>query len=577
MKLKTAPEDFVVTELARWEEDPEGDYRIYRVRKRKMTTFEAIDLIRDHTGAEGEALTYAGLKDRQAVAVQHVALRGLELRGKIPGLRCDLVGRARHPLTSRHLLGNRFEIIVRELDHASAGLFCGRAREVAEHGLPNYFGEQRFGNIRAGQAFLARELILGRHEEALRLLLATPGRFDPPADVARKQVIARLWGNWRLIAEKVRGGPHPSILRDLARHPGDYAGALDRMPARTRAIHMLSYQAYIWNEAVTRYLGHHLPHKGLLEAPYCCDRFVFWKPPRGRHRAVLNRLKGLSFPLIDHESKLEDPDIRLAIDSVLVAEGIPRREFRAKGVPSAFFKEVPRALILEPEDLTVSEVEADEKNRGKARLRLAFTLPPGAYATLVLSRIFSSRPYDPDHQIDRTWIEGHEPEPRPPEPKKPKKTKKKPRQAEVAEEPEVEAETAVRAVTETAVAAVTEAAVAAVAEAAVAADAERAPAAGDAPESPDEQAPAPKAKKRASKKDKPTVWKGLDAKRARREARAASARRAEKSKKDEAHSRERRRRRRKARKEKRAAEGSKTSPAAGEPGPAAPEASGEGE
>ena len=74
MKLKSRPEDFRVTELAEWDEDPQGDHRVYRITKTKMTTFEAVDRIREAVGLSGEGVSYAGLKDKQAVKADMDAL-----------------------------------------------------------------------------------------------------------------------------------------------------------------------------------------------------------------------------------------------------------------------------------------------------------------------------------------------------------------------------------------------------------------------------------------------------------------------------------------------------------------------
>ena len=243
MKFKDCPEDFRVRELAAWDEVPGGDYRVYRVRKRKLTTFEAIDRIRNHTGATGQSLSYAGLKDRQSISTQHLAIKERDIRGRIPGLRIDLIGRTDAPLSSRNLRGNHFEIVVRDLEPEEAERYCGRAREVIDCGLPNHFDEQRFGAIRAGQGFIARELIQGSYERALQALLAMPGPYDSQAQLARKVTIRRHWGQWPLIAKQVRGSPLQVMLEDLARNPGHFVPVLNRMPARTRAVHLLAYQA----------------------------------------------------------------------------------------------------------------------------------------------------------------------------------------------------------------------------------------------------------------------------------------------------------------------------------------------
>lgn len=406
MKIKNSPEDFRVTELAQWDSHPKGEYRIYKIRKRKLTTLEAVDRIRRDVGVSVDELAYLGLKDRQAITTQYISLKGRDIRNRIPGLHCKFMSRSEQPLTMDKLQGNRFEIVVRGLRHDQCAFFQHRARAVPEMGLPNYFDDQRFGSVRAGQGFPARALLLGQYEDAVKQILAVPGEYDPPAELARKAIIRRFWGNWPLIAKKVRGSQNQQLLEDLARKPGDYRGLFNRMPTRTRAVHMLAYQSYIWNESVGRYLQSLWPEKGLCQSYYAVDRHVFWRLPiSGKQWDLVKRLRSTQFPLINHETRPKDPEMRTAIWETLKAEGLQFAHFQMKYVERAFFLEVPRDIVLSPQDLNVSEPEKDDENRGCFKLTLSFSLPPGAYATLVLKRIFKTHPFDSEHILERTWHE----------------------------------------------------------------------------------------------------------------------------------------------------------------------------
>ena len=110
MRLKASPEDFRVDELVEWQPDPRGAHAIYRVRKRKLTTFEAMRLIAARCRVPLDRLSYVGLKDRQGLTTQFFSVEGGELRGRVPGLHYELVGRSREKLSSANLRGNEFEI-----------------------------------------------------------------------------------------------------------------------------------------------------------------------------------------------------------------------------------------------------------------------------------------------------------------------------------------------------------------------------------------------------------------------------------------------------------------------------------
>ena len=58
------------------------------------------------------------------------------------------------------------------------------------------------------------------------------------------------------------------------------------------------------------------------------------------------------------------------------------------GATQIHFDPEERPLLVQPGKLVVGESRPDELNRGRQRVNLAFTLPPGAYATLVVKRLF---------------------------------------------------------------------------------------------------------------------------------------------------------------------------------------------
>jgi tRNA pseudouridine13 synthase len=73
--------------------------------------------------------------------------------------------------------------------------------------------------------------------------------------------------------------------------------------------------------------------------------------------------------------------------------------------PQLFFKHEERPLFVVPGKLRVNEPRNDELNRGRLKLNLSFTLPPGAYATLVVRRVFwfAAETRRSDAPVGRPW------------------------------------------------------------------------------------------------------------------------------------------------------------------------------
>jgi tRNA pseudouridine13 synthase len=174
MKLKQRPQDFRVTELLDFEESRDGEFFVHRLRKERMDTLEALDRIARAAGVKRPSLAYAGLKDRQAVTEQYISILGKRIDHEEEGLSCKFVGRSNEAISSKMSRGNRFRIIVRDLSRFDATRLRRNKASVTQHGLPNYFDDQRFGCLEHGQGLVALSLAKGRPDEALRRLIARP-------------------------------------------------------------------------------------------------------------------------------------------------------------------------------------------------------------------------------------------------------------------------------------------------------------------------------------------------------------------------------------------------------------------
>ena len=387
MRIKQRPRDFRVAEEVKIPLDPGGEHYVYRIAKRKITTFDAVRRLAKAAGVPLGSVSYCGLKDKQSHSLQHVSIKGRRLEARVEGLRVELVGRSQEAISSGNLVRNRFAIVIRDLDSDQVTHARRRLSMVRREGVVRYFDDQRFGAIRYGQGFLARDLISGNHEQALRRLVATPSPLDRSEDHAVKVLFRDYWGQWDRVCQRLGARRFARIAQYLRKHPQDFAGAFVRMEAKERALHLFSYQSYIWNESAAGLVRRLMKGKGgVQEAPYLCGSLVF--PADVADAMLLERLARLDVPLVDHELEIDDPDVRTSVLEVLQREGLTMEGFRVRDVPGAFFRAEPRALMVRPRQLRLGRPEPDEENPGRTRATLRFTLPPGCYATVVLKRLF---------------------------------------------------------------------------------------------------------------------------------------------------------------------------------------------
>ncbi len=150
-RIRTTPEDFFVEEIDAFAPDGTGEHLLLAIEKRGMNTAFAAQRIAAWAGVPESAIGYAGMKDRHAVTRQRfsVQLPGREAPDiatlESDGLRVLAVARHTRKLQRGALRGNRFVLSLRDVV-GDAKAIEHRLGELATHGFPNYFGEQRFGH-----------------------------------------------------------------------------------------------------------------------------------------------------------------------------------------------------------------------------------------------------------------------------------------------------------------------------------------------------------------------------------------------------------------------------------------------
>ena len=256
-RMRESPEDFRVDEVDGFEPSGSGEHLLLDIEKRGMNTGFAAKRIAEWAGVPESAIGYAGMNHRHAVTRQRfsVHLPGREAPD-VAGLQDDalrVLGQARHArkLPRGALAGNRFDLVLRDVQ-GDADAIDTRLRAIASRGVPNYFGEQRFGHG-GGNVAEALAMFAGRRvRREQRGLLLSAARSELFNRVLAARVAEDRWDRpldgeaWILDGNRSVFGPVPfddvlaARLRDFDIHPsgplwgrgelrtGDVALALER-------------------------------------------------------------------------------------------------------------------------------------------------------------------------------------------------------------------------------------------------------------------------------------------------------------------------------------------------------------
>ena len=331
-RIRGTPEDFQVEELPGFEPSGSGEHLLLTIEKRGINTAFAAKRIAQWAGVEEMAIGYAGLKDRNALTRQRFSVHlPKKVAPELPALDLD-DGDERLRVLEHHwharklprgaLAGNRFVLVLRDV-HGEREAIERRLRLIGDRGVPNYFGEQRFGrggdNLGAALAMFSGRRVR-RDQRGLLLSAARSALFN-------RVLAARVAdGSWD------GGGP-----------AGDHTGS----------------DGEVW----------------MLDG----SRSVFG--PEAFDETIARRLASFDIhptgPLWGR-GELRSAGVVRALEQAALA-GEESARLRA-GLEAAGLRQERRALRLRPQDL-------QWRWQVDGALEVTFALPPGTYATVVLAEL----------------------------------------------------------------------------------------------------------------------------------------------------------------------------------------------
>ncbi|MHC4975933.1 MAG: tRNA pseudouridine(13) synthase TruD [Planctomycetota bacterium] len=394
--LRQHPEDFLVEEIPLYSPSGSGEHRYLLIEKRGLPTLEATSILTRHMGVRRRDVGYAGLKDKHAVTRQWISVYDTHAKNTdlatLRDERIAILEESRHAnkLRRGHLRGNRFSITIREpvgtLDQASRTLDL-----LASHGVPNRFGEQRFG-IRGNNHILGRAIILERYDEFLAELLG-PTR-ERRGDSEARELYTR--GDYaRAINAFPRGARAECLVLKALVDGLSGRAIINRVDETSRMFWISAFQSHIFNHVLDQRL-----ESETLDTLRLGDIATLMRDGKG----------GSTFPVTQED--LDDPRTPQRLKEFDLSPTGPlwgARMTRASGDVDRIELEALDATGVGLDDLLAfSRLHSDRLMKGDRRplriplmdascepvndergdaIRCHFSLPPGAFATTVMDEI----------------------------------------------------------------------------------------------------------------------------------------------------------------------------------------------
>jgi len=397
-RIRQRPEDFLVEESPLYQPCGQGEHIYLLLEKKNLSTHQLVGIVARHFGVRRQAVGYAGMKDKNAITRQVMSIH-------VPGKSVDDFPMLQHTgvtvlwadmhtnkLRLGHLRGNRFSIRIRDVP-ATAVLAANKTlTALARTGVPNFFGEQRFG-IRLNNHRLGRLDLLHDWRALLDELLGPDPDF-PHLNTASRACYAKgdYENAWRSFPNAQRS--ERAALRALMR------GATPRRAVQAitdtdRHFWISAFQSAVFNRVVAARMND--PELGLgrlVEGDLAfrhANGAVFRIIPEELEKTELvERLEKFE---ISPSGPIWGPRMTRAFARIGTMED---EAFKASGVPDEALERAARRFsslsgqrraarvpLIDP------EIEGGVDEHGSF-VRLAFELPAGSFATIVLREIMKT-------------------------------------------------------------------------------------------------------------------------------------------------------------------------------------------
>lgn len=378
---KEHPEDFQVEEIPSYPCSGNGEHLYLWIEKEGISTHELLTQLKRGLQVNQREIGYAGLKDARARTRQMISvparsaarLDKLQLR-KARILQSQLHG---NKLRLGHLAGNRFTIKLRDTHPDAEQRATTILRKLEQLGVPNRFGEQRYG-VLGNSATLGLLLLQKNYLQFCRELLGDPSLIRN--------------NEWQAAATAYRQDKLPECLKLLPQHmtnerrlirtlldgKGHRQAALT-LPHNLLRLYLSACQSHLFDQLLTQRLPNlQQLHKGDLAYKHvngACFQVedAASEQPRADRFEISPTAPLFGFKVMQATGFTGEKE-----HALLTATGLTLASWRSeKGL----------AMPGERRPLRVPLLQAKIAAANPADITLSFSLPKGSYATSVLSEI----------------------------------------------------------------------------------------------------------------------------------------------------------------------------------------------
>jgi len=380
--LKQTPQDFIVEEVL--PEDflkKEGRYVVYKLEKTNLSTLQVIRFLSNKLKILPSQIGFAGLKDKYAITTQYITIpeehklddfclektqKGwINVNGilqKKPSFCIKKIGKSDKPLSLGNNKGNIFTITLRNINKDLKRKIYQNLEIINKYGFANYFGEQRFGSVKARNDFIFKYFLEEKIEKGLKTYFSV-------------KYSLKNWGKWEDFYKDIKPTAE-SYEKDLVlglKRGLSFEKAVRILPKNIRLMFNFAYQSFLWNETLRLYIEQRYPYKRVS--------FIHnWKLSFYLEVFDFEKFKNLKIPYTGNELKFPEKDLKNVFKQILKKYNVKEEWFEKEVIGIKAFTDGERNAICIPENI---KIISKDKNKLKIRLFLS----KGSYATVFIRKL----------------------------------------------------------------------------------------------------------------------------------------------------------------------------------------------
>ena len=394
--IRQSNEDFFVDEVPLQLPSGEGPNTWIHMEKNGRTTLDVVLDIARELHISRKRTGFAGMKDRSAITRQWLCISNItpeelpDFNEVLHNVKILEIKQNQKKLRMGQLRGNKFKINIKNTEDPAEEK--KKKKKVLESlkitGVPNYYGYQRFGEVRSTTHLVGKCLVEGDIKKAVDTYIGNPNEEEHnlPYESRKLYDEGKLQEAYDLMPKSMRY--EKSMIKELMigqnKHgeilEKDYIRAIESLPKPLKRMFVNAYESYLFNKIVNERAK--IGIDKYFDGDIIIDKEEHWVHEINEdtiEEDLKNFVLNPTAPLLGSKVPFAEGKQGIIERKVIEDENITKESFECPKTPKLGSHGVRRSVRFKIEDTNVEQIDNG--------ISVEFFIPKGCYATAVLREI----------------------------------------------------------------------------------------------------------------------------------------------------------------------------------------------